>query len=240
MALVAASGCTLNQLLERKTDAAMRRTANRPLPAGRMQPAEARWIGIVLGVGGVLCLALSISLLCSLVAAFTWISYVLIYTPMKHKTPLAALIGAVPGALPPVIGWVAARGSLDAGGLFLFGILYLWQLPHFYAIAWIYRKDYARAHIPVLAVGDPDGRRTAVHSIAWCITLLLFSVLPAVQGLAGGLYLAGAIGLGLAYLVPNFGMLIYRTDEQARRVFRISLLYLPLLLGLLAYDRIVP
>ena len=232
--LVAASGAALNQLLEKDIDSRMRRTANRPLPAGRLQPAEVQWLGIGLGVAGLLILALATSGLCTFVAGFTLFSYVFVYTPLKPKTPLAVLVGAVPGALPPVIGWTSARGSLGAEG----GILFLWQLPHFLAIAWLYRQQYARAGLKVLSTVDPDGRRTGLHSVLGCAVLLCFSLLPTLQGLAGTLYLSGAALLGAAYLYASVQMALARTEANARRLFRISLLYLPLLLALMVYDRL--
>jgi protoheme IX farnesyltransferase len=237
-ALVAASGGALNQLIEKDIDGRMRRTANRPLPSGRLQPAEVRWLGATLGLCGLLILALSTSVLCTLVAAFTLFSYVFVYTPLKQKTPLAVLVGAVPGALPPVIGWTSARDSLGGEGWVLFGILFLWQLPHFLAIAWLYRQQYARAGLPVLATLDPDGRRTGVQVVLWCSALLAVSLLPTLHGLAGTLYLGGAVLLGAAYLLAGLRMAQSRTEAHARWLFRISLLYLPLLLGLMVYDRL--
>ena len=236
-ALVAASGGALNQLLERDIDGKMRRTANRPLPAGRLQPAEVRWLATLLGISGLLILALATSSLSTFVAAFTLFSYVVVYTPLKQKTPLAVLVGAVPGALPPVIGWTAARGSLGAGGWILFGILFLWQLPHFLAIAWLYRQQYTRAGLKVLATVDPDGRRTGQNVVLGCAALIGVSLLPTAQGLAGSLYLVGATVLGAAYMHASIRMAVARTEANARRLFRVSLLYLPLLLALMVYDR---
>lgn len=236
--LVSAAGCALNQLIERHIDARMRRTANRPLPAGRLGPAEVLALGIVLGVTGIVLLAATVSLSCSLVAAMTLFSYVLVYTPMKQKTPLALLVGAVPGALPPIIGWVGAGGGLNVEGAVLFGILFLWQLPHFLAIGWIYRKQYAMAGLPVLATRDPSGRRTGIQSIVWSSLLFVWTLVPVIASGARDLYLGGAVVLGAAYVLASAAMLRHRSDREARWLFRVSLLYLPLLLGLLVYDRL--
>jgi protoheme IX farnesyltransferase len=200
-ALVAAGASALNQWLERHRDGLMRRTENRPLPAGRLQPGEALAFGIILGVAGVVYLAISLRQpWAALVAAFTFISYVFVYTPLKPRTTLNTLIGAVPGALPPVIGWVAVRGSLNLEALALFLILFLWQLPHFLAIAWIYRHDYAQGGFRMLTVADPDGRRTASRMIAYCIVLTAISLIPVVLGTAGRVYLCAALILGLGFL----------------------------------------
>jgi heme o synthase len=235
-AIVAAAGCAFNQLIERNADGRMRRTAGRPLPSGRMQPGEVQWMATAMAVGSVAYLALSVSPLCSLVAAVTLVSYSFVYTPLKKKTPLAVLVGAVPGALPPMIGWVAARGELGGHGWILFGIMFLWQIPHFLAIAWMYRSDYARGGFPVLAVLDPDGRRTGRQAVLYSLVLIPVSLLPSLWGIAGAVYLGGALVLGIAYLLSSVWMALGRSDLQARWVFRVSLLYLPLLLCLMICD----
>jgi protoheme IX farnesyltransferase len=237
-ALVAAGASCLNQLLERHTDALMRRTENRPLPAGRLQPSVVLTLGIVLTVAGLVCLLLC-ELLAAAVAAFTFVTYVFLYTPLKRKTPLNTLVGAVPGALPPVIGWTAVRGSLDAGAIALFLIVFLWQVPHFLAIAWIYRDQYARAGLKMLPVLDRDGVRTGREMVRYCAMLVPVSLVPAALGVAGLIYGIGAVLLGLMFLRASLGFVGSATTGQARRVLRASLLYLPALLALLLADGLV-
>jgi heme o synthase len=236
-ALVAGGASALNQLLERRSDARMKRTRNRPLPAGRLRPAEVLVFGVLLGVGGTAYLAAALPRpAAALVAAVTFVCYVFVYTPLKRLTSLNTLVGAVPGALPPVIGWVAARGALDleAGALFL--ILFLWQVPHFLAIAWIYREDYARAGLRMLPALDRTGGLTGCTMVTYCLTLIPVSVLPALLGGAGWTYVLGATGLGLGFLGCALGFLHTTSLPQARWVVRASLLYLPLLLALLLLD----
>jgi len=233
-ALVAAAASTLNQWGERTADAAMRRTAQRPLPAGRLTPAQALWFGLALLVIGTAWLAAFANPMASLLAAFTAASYLLAYTPLKPVTPLATLVGAVPGAIPPMIGWAAARGSLDAGAWVLFLIVFLWQMPHFLAIATLYRQDYARAGFRVLAVVDPDGERTARESVFYAAFLVPVSLMPSFVGLTGRWYLAGAMTLSLAYVWYAARLLPAPQDvTRARTLFRFSLIYLPVLLILL-------
>ena len=233
-ALVAAGASALNQWLERQSDALMKRTENRPLPAGRLQPLEAVVFGAGLGLAGVGYLVVTLRHpWAALVAAVTFACYVFIYTPLKRRTPLNTLVGAVPGALPPVIGWVAARGSLDWGAGVLFVILFLWQVPHFLAIAWIYRDDYGRAGLRMLTVTDPDGRLTGRQMVTYCLALVAASLWPVLLGSAGLLYLAGALLLGLGFLASAVGFCRACTMAQARRVLRASLIYLPALLTLL-------
>ncbi|HEY7155738.1 MAG TPA: heme o synthase [Gemmataceae bacterium] len=237
-ALVAAGASALNQWIERDSDALMRRTEKRPLPSGRLQALEVLVFGLLLGLVGVLYLALTLNrITAALVAAATFVLYVAVYTPLKRRTPLNTLIGAVPGALPPIIGWCAVRGEItqEAGMLFL--ILFLWQVPHFLAIAWIYRDEYARAGLRMLPVVDPQGQRTAQNMILYCLVLLVVSLQPALFGSAGVLYLSGATLLGLAFLATALGFQRWRSLCQARRVLRASLLYLPGLLALLLLDR---
>jgi protoheme IX farnesyltransferase len=233
-ALVAAGASALNQWLERHSDARMRRTADRPLPAGRLAPAEALAFGLTLGVVGVTYLALLLRApWAALVAAVTFVLYVAVYTPLKRRTTWNTLIGAVPGALPPVIGWVGLRGGLDRGAVVLFLVLFLWQVPHFYAIAWMYRRDYAHAGQRMLPTVDPTGARTGRQMVAFCVALLAVSLLPALLGDAGPTYGAGAALLGLGFLASAVQFACRPTDGRARRVLRASLLYLPGLLGLL-------
>ena len=236
-ALVAAGASALNQWVERDSDTRMRRTRNRPLPAGRLQPREVLAFGLALGVGGVLYLALALpGPGAALLAALTFICYVGVYTPLKPRTALNTLIGAVPGALPPVIGWVAVRGgvSAEAGALFL--ILFVWQVPHFLAIAWMYRDEYARAGLCMLPVIDPDGRRTGQNMVSYCLALIPVSLGPVLLGAAGPLYLACALALGFGFLARAAAFRHAHSHARARRVLRASLVYLPGLLALLLMD----
>lgn len=240
-ALVAGGASALNQLLERQTDARMRRTENRPLPSGRLQAVEVLIFGLLLGVGGVLYLALTLSKPhAALVAAVTFVLYVGVYTPLKPRTALNTLVGAVPGALPPVIGWVAVRGEVTAETVILFLIVFLWQVPHFLAIAWIYREEYARAGLCMLPVLDPNGTLTGHRMMTYCLALIPVSLGPALLGHAGFFYLAGALLLGLGFLASCVGFWRAHSIHQARRVLRASLLYLPLLLLLLLLDSAWP
>jgi protoheme IX farnesyltransferase len=238
-ALVAAGASALNQLLERQSDALMRRTESRPLPAGRLQPAEVAVFGGGLALLGVLYLAVTLRQACTpLVAAFTFATYVFVYTPLKRRTSLNTLIGAVPGALPPVIGWTAVRGTLDTEAWLLFAIVFLWQVPHFLAIAWIYREDYARAGLRMLPVLDADGRMTGRQMTLYTLTLIPVSFAPATLGSAGPVYLLGALALGLFFLVRVSDFARSCSVEDARRALRASLVYLPGLLALLLFDRL--
>ncbi len=236
-ALVAAGASALNQWLERHTDARMRRTENRPLPSGRLQPLEALVFGCLLGVIGVVYLAVALPTpWAALVAAITFVGYVAIYTPLKTRTTLNTLVGAVPGALPPVIGWVAVRGKIDPEAIALFLILFLWQVPHFLAIAWIYREDYGRAGLKMLPVVDPSGLLTGRRMIGYCLVLIAASLLPVQLGVSNGLYLLGALVLGLLFLATTIVFFRDRSLKSARRVLRASLIYLPGLLLLLVLD----
>jgi protoheme IX farnesyltransferase len=236
-ALVAAGASALNQWLERHRDALMRRTENRPLPSGRLQPREVLLFGSALGVVGVAYLALTLSQpWAALVAAFTFATYVGVYTPLKTRTTANTLIGAVPGALPPLIGYTAVRGALTLEAAALFLILFTWQVPHFLAIAWTYRDEYARAGHRMLPVVDRAGRRTARQMVAWCVALLAAGAAPAWCGAAGPftpVYLAGALLLGLVFLASALRFRRDKSVRQARRVLRASLVYLPGLLALL-------
>jgi protoheme IX farnesyltransferase len=236
-ALVAAGSMALNMLIERDTDALMRRTRARPLPAGRLRPREALWFGLSLSAAGLLLLLLLTGKVAALVALLTWGSYLFAYTPLKTRTSLSTIVGAFPGALPPVIGWAAARGALDAGAFVLFAILFLWQIPHFLAIAWIYRDDYARGGLPMLPVLDPEGRVTGRQAVANSLALLLVSVVPTAAGMAGRLYLYGAIALGVAFTGVAVFAAVKRTSAAARALFLASVLYLALLSALLLAGR---
>jgi len=236
--LVAAGASALNMLLERRTDALMHRTRNRPLPAGRLRPTDVVAWGFALTAAGVLVLGWRAGTLATGVALVTWLSYLLFYTPLKPLTSLSTVVGALPGALPPVIGWAAARGSLDAGAFVLFAILFLWQIPHFLAIAWIYLEDYARGGLPMLPVLDPEGKVTGRQAVANSLALLLVSLTPRAAGLAGNVYLVGAVVLGMAFTAVAFRAAIERTAPAARRLFVTSIVYLALLCALLIADKV--
>jgi heme o synthase len=240
-ALVAGGASAFNQLMERHSDAQMRRTANRPIPSGRLQPEEAFAFAASMSVVGIAYLAMALPHAgAAIVAAVTLASYVGIYTPLKQVTPLNTLVGAVPGALPPVIGWCAAGGSVDAGALALFLIVFLWQLPHFLAIAWIYRADYAAGGHRMLPLGDVPGRLTARTMLVTCLALIPVSVAPYMLGLAGPVFAAGSLLLGIWFLSASLGFVRRRSDRQARVVLRASLLYLPGVLALLVVDGVLP
>jgi protoheme IX farnesyltransferase len=216
----------------------MDRTRARPLPAGRLQPLEALLFGVALTLLGTAYLAALVGALAALVTATTAILYLFAYTPLKQRTAFCTLVGAVPGALPPVAGWAAARGDVTLGAWVLFGVLFLWQLPHTLSIARLYRDDYARAGVRVLPVIDPDGASTERQIVLACLALLAVSLLPAVIGWSGPIYLAGALALGLAFAAVGIAQALAPSARAARRVLLVSLFYLPLLLGLLAFDRV--
>ena len=237
--LLAAGGTlALNQHWERELDARMDRTRARPLPAGRLQPLEALVFGVTLTMLGSAYLAALVGGLVALVTMATSILYLFAYTPLKPRTALCTLVGAVPGALPPVAGWAAAHGDLTLGAWVLFGILFLWQVPHTLAIARLYREDYARAGVRVLPVIDPDGASTDRQIVLGSLALLSVSLLPAAIGWTGPMYLAGALLLGLAFAAVGIVQALAPSPRAARQVLLASLLYLPLLLGLLAFGRI--
>jgi heme o synthase len=228
-ALVAGGAAVLNQVYERDTDALMRRTRARPLPDGRVPPADARIFGLALALCGLALLAARAGILAALLAAATLIIYLVIYTPMKRRSPFSTLVGAVPGALPPLIGWTASHGSLSTGGAALFAIVFLWQIPHFMAIAWMYRDDYATAGFPMLPVIEPEGRRAGRQAVLYSAALLPASLVPSAIGLSGTPYLAIALGLGIALLWLAVRFARSRSDDSARTLFLASITYLPLL-----------
>ena len=236
--LVAAGSAALNMLLERRTDALMLRTRNRPLPAGRLRAVDALAWGLLLTTAGLLLLAWRVGPLPAVVALVTWATYLFLYTPLKTRTSLATIVGAFPGALPPVIGWAAAAGRLEPGAFVLFAILFLWQIPHFLAIAWIYREDYARGGLPMLPVLDPEGRMTGRQAVANTVALALISLTPAVAGMVGRVYLVGAVVLGLGFTAMAVNAAVARTTRAARWLFLASLVYLTALNALLLADRI--
>ena len=237
-ALVASGAAALNQVWERDTDRLMRRTSTRPLPGGRLRVVEGAWFGVLLAITGLAELALAVNTLAATVAALTLASYVFVYTPLKRRSSLATLVGAVPGALPPVIGWVAATGSLTLPALVLFGIQFFWQMPHFLAIAWMYRDDYAAAGIPLLPVTEPDGRRTGRQALLYAAALWPVSLMPAVVGLAGTPYSLLATALGFAFIAQAALFARQRSMLTARRLFLVSITYLPLLWAALVADRL--
>ena len=226
-ALVAGGAAALNQISERDIDALMNRTRRRPLPDGRMTLRDAHVVAWVSSLGGVALLAAAANLLTAAIAALTLITYAWVYTPMKRTTSFSTVVGAVPGALPPMIGWAAARNSVDAPAWALFFIVFLWQLPHFLAIAWLYREDYARASLPMLPVVDPDGASTARQSLLYATALIPISVLPAALRMAGPIYAVTALVLSLAFVAVGIRFAMSRTKPNARLLFLTSLLYLP-------------
>ena len=228
-ALVASGGAAFNQVAERDLDALMARTRSRPLPTGGVSPAAGWLFATILSVAGVIVLALGVNLVATAVALATLISYAWIYTPMKRRTPWAVLVGAVPGALPPVIGWVAARGALTVEAWLLFGIVFAWQLPHFHSLAWLYRDDYARAGFKVLAATDPDGRSTAMQSMLWAFLLAGLTLLAAVVGLAPPAFAIAAATFSTAFALLAARFLNNRTNARARTLFLGSLIVLPLI-----------
>jgi protoheme IX farnesyltransferase len=236
-ALVASGASAFNQLLERDSDSLMRRTRLRPLPDGRLQPSDALIFGVASSVVGLVVLAAAVNILSALVALATLGSYALIYTPLKRRTSFATVIGAIPGALPPVIGWAAGRGDLSQGAWVLFAILFLWQLPHFLAIAWIYREDYARAGLPMLPVLEPDGRSTGRQVIVYAAALMPVAMAPTLVGMTGTVYFAGAFVLTTALLALAVWFARHRVTSAARRLFYGSIIYLPLLWILMIADR---
>lgn len=239
-AVVATGASALNQWLERDSDAFMRRTRHRPLPAGRMSALEVFCFGLLCGLGGTLYMLLALPSACAgLLAGFTFFAYVCLYTPLKRVTTLNTLVGAIPGAMPPVIGWCAVRGEVTPEAITLFVILFLWQVPHFLAIAWMYRDEYARARLCMLPVLDPEGSTTARQMILYCLALVSTSLGPVLLGYAGLLYVVGALLLGVYFTLTAVRFHAHRSLGQARRVLRASLVYLPGLLVILLLDRSV-
>jgi protoheme IX farnesyltransferase len=236
-ALVAAGASALNQLWERRFDARMRRTQDRPLPSGRLQPQTVLLVGVFASLLGLLYLALAVNFMTSLLGAVSLLTYLFLYTPLKRVTWLNTAVGALPGGLPPLMGWTAARGHLNAEGWLLFAILALWQVPHFLAIAWMYRDDYARAGFKMLPVLDPAGRRTGRQALVQTLCLLPVSFGPFIFRLAGPIYFAGALVLGLVFIGSAVQFSRRLTVGSARQLFYVSILYLPLLLAVLVLDK---
>ena len=235
-ALLCGGASALNQYLERDADARMTRTSRRPLPAGRLTPPDALAFGLTISAVGLVVLA-GVNLLTLALGAASLLSYVLAYTPLKRVTSLCTVVGAVPGALPPLMGWAAARGSLGPAGWGLFAILFLWQLPHFLAIGWLYREDYARGGFPMLAVSDRDGSSSGRQAALYATALLPVTLAAGLLAAAGKAYLWGALVLGVVFLACALAFLWNRSTGSARRLFLVSVLYLPLLLCLMVFDR---
>lgn len=237
-AFIAAGASCLNQIIERESDGHMERTRARPLPAGRLDLLPAASFGIALSFLGALLLFAAVNPLTAALGVVTLALYVAVYTPLKRLTSLCTIVGAVPGALPPVMGWTAARDSLSAEAWILFAILFFWQMPHFLAIAAAYRDDYARGGHVVLPVIDDDGSSTARQILLYCAALLPVSLLPTIVRLSGALYFWGALALGLAFLGFGLAAAANRTIPAARRLLRYSVVYLPVLLGLMTLDKV--
>jgi protoheme IX farnesyltransferase len=238
-ALVASAANAFNQVFERDADALMRRTADRPLPSGRLGRAEALIFSTSLAFIGSVHLFFLVNPLTAMVVVASLLSYVLVYTPMKKRTWWATLAGAVPGALPALAGWTAATNSLSTGGWLLFAIVFVWQMPHFFALGWMYREDYARGGFRLLSSVDPTGSRTANQTVLYTLLLVPVSLLPAWFGMMGWVYAAGALALGLAFMVPAIALTRDLARGHARRVFLASILYLPALLALMVVDRVL-
>jgi heme o synthase len=236
--LIAAGTAALNHYIERDSDRYMRRTASRPLPSGLLQPREVLLFGIALSIAGALDLYFVAGGWASGLGIATCLSYLLAYTPLKKRTVWATFVGAFPGAIPPMIGWVAATGSLDRGAWLLFAILFVWQFPHFHAIAWMYREDYARAGILMLPVVDPKGTRTFRQIILYAIALVAVSLLPALMGLAGILYFFGALVTSTAMVQVCLWAASSRTNVRAKWLMHATVMHIPILLGLMAFDKI--
>ncbi|MAH75639.1 MAG: protoheme IX farnesyltransferase [Opitutia bacterium TMED102] len=236
--LLAAGAAVLNQYLEREYDARMNRTLDRPLPSGTVGPEAALLLGGAFSVIGLLTLSAWVNLLVAVLGAVTLVTYLFVYTPLKRKSEWNTIIGAIPGALPPLMGWAAARGQVDPLGWTLFGILFFWQVPHFMAIAWLYREDYAKAGFVMLPNVDEEGVRTGRQAISHTVFLAIASLMPFTMKLVGTVYLAGAILLGMLFLLAAVKFSRDLSRQSARRLFFASIIYLPLLLGLMVVDKL--
>ena len=236
-ALLAAGGAALNQLIEREHDAKMRRTADRPLPSGRLQPATVLAVGWGAALAGLVYLGIATNVVTLVVGAITFFTYVFVYTPLKRVTWLNTLVGAIPGAIPPLMGCTAASGQITREGLALFAIQAFWQIPHFMAISWIYRDEYAKAGFKMLAVADPTGIRTSQQALSHTIALIAVSLCPFLFRLSGPVYLVGAVVLGAAFLISAVRFARRLTVSSARELFYVSIVYLPLILGVMVLDK---
>ncbi len=235
-AFVAGGSAVLNHYFERGVDADLLRTRDRPLPSGRMKPTVAMTYGLLLLVAGLGLLLQQVNMLTAFLALSTAFLYVVVYTPLKRLTWWNTSVGSIPGALPPVGGWTAASGELELGAWALFAILFAWQHPHFYAIAWIYKEDYRRGGFKMLPVVEPDGKRTCRHVVLFSVLLIAASTIPTLLGLSGGLYLVGALLMGTALLAVGIALSVTRTSLAARRLLKASVVYLPILLVLTVLD----
>jgi protoheme IX farnesyltransferase len=237
IALLSSGIATLNQYMERHLDARMRRTAMRPLPTGKLSPTQALLFGTGLTLLAEIYLAVLVNPLTALLGLTIIAGYLFLYTPLKTRTTLSTAIGAFPGAMPPLMGWVAATGEVTLGAWALFAILFIWQFPHFFAIAWMYREDYARAGICMLPVVEPDGRLTAQQIVVNSLMLIPVSLMPTALGISGTVYLVGAIILGLLFLYSSIACAVAKTRQHARRLLLASVVYLPLLFVLMVLNR---
>src|SRR5438552_2110159 len=237
IALLSSGIGTLNQFMERDLDGLMRRTADRPLPSGRLFPFEALWFGVLLTTTAELYLIVFVNVLTAILGLTVIAGYLFLYTPLKTRTTLSTVVGAFPGAVPPLIGWTAARGEIDVGAWVLFAILFLWQFPHFLAIAWMYREDYGRAGIRMLPVVEPEGRVTGQQIIAYSLMLVPVSLLPTVLGISGRFYFVTALALGLLFLASGIRVALSKSNQHARQLLLASVFYLPLLFGVMVLNR---
>jgi len=237
LALIGGGCGALNHYLERDTDAKMHRTRNRPLPTGRLQPSVALVVGFASVALGELVLLMGVNAITAVLGGLTLLFYIGVYTPAKRTSSMSTLVGAIPGAMPPLMGWTAVQGKISIEGLLLFAILFMWQIPHFLAIAWIYREDYARAGFPILSVIDEDGIATAKQVVLYSMVLLPLTMVPSIWGITGYFYFFGALALGTIFLAFSIILALYRSKLHARRLFLVSILYLPLLGILMAWDR---
>ena len=235
--LLSSGIATLNQFIERDLDGLMRRTADRPLPSRRLVPVEALWLGVLLTASAEMYLALFVNGLSAILGLTVIAGYLFLYTPLKTRTTLSTAVGAFPGAMPPLIGWTAARGEIDVAAWVLFAILFLWQFPHFLAIAWMYREDYGRAGIRMLPVVEPEGRVTGQQIIAYSLMLVPVSLLPTILGVSGKFYFVAALVLGLLFLACGIRVALSKSNQHARQLLLASVFYLPLLFGVMVLNR---
>jgi len=235
--LIASGTAALNQWYERHADSLMRRTAGRPIPSGKLSANRALWFGIALAFTGFLELVFGVNPLTGMLGAGTMGSYLFLYTPLKQRSHLSTVIGALPGAVPPLMGYAASYGALTREAWTLFAILFVWQFPHFLAIAWMYRDDYARAGIRMLPVVEPDGMSTSRQIVLYASTLIPISLFPVLLGMSGKIYLVGSLLLGAWFLYTGVRVAFDRTNVRARQVLLASVIYLPLIYGLMVFDR---